>query len=191
VDVLAAEKNVARLRRSTFALNHLLASPGRRSLVLANQLFQGSARSRTLLTASPRWYARNPKMGSAAQFSWICFAGALGTGARYLVGVWAARVLGTGFPYGTLFVNLVGSLLISIILQLAISTDWVGPTLRLTLTTGFMGGLTTYSSFNYETLKYFDERAWGLGMLNAVVTFVGCLTMGLIGLVVARKIVGS
>jgi CrcB protein len=124
------------------------------------------------------------------QFFWICFAGAVGTGTRYLVGLWTARLFGTGFPYGTLFVNVVGSLLISMILHVAISTDAIGPTLRLTLTTGFLGGLTTYSSFNYETLKYFDERAWGVGALYAIITFVSCLASGLLGLIVARKLTG-
>jgi CrcB protein len=130
-------------------------------------------------------------MGTPAQLVWICVAGALGTGTRYGVGVLAARALGAGFPYGTLFVNLVGSFLISVVLQLSLTTGWIGPTLRMTLATGFMGGLTTYSSFNYETLKYMDEGAWGLAALNVVTTFVGCLLMGALGLILARKIVGS
>ncbi len=120
----------------------------------------------------------------------ICLAGALGTLVRYVVGLWAARAFGTGFPYGTMMVNLTGSFLISIILELAISTSAIGPTLRLTLTTGFMGGLTTYSSFNHETLKYFDERAWGMGALNMMVTAIGCLIAGALGLHLGRKIAG-
>jgi CrcB protein len=126
-----------------------------------------------------------------AQLFWICFAGALGSGARYLVGLWALRVLGSGFPYGTLIVNLVGSFLIAFILELAIGASWITPTLRLALTTGFLGGLTTYSSFNNETLRYFDERAWGLGALNMVVTAGGCLIAGVVGLVLARRIAGG
>jgi CrcB protein len=122
------------------------------------------------------------------QFSYICLAGAVGTGARYLVGVWAARVFGATFPFGTLLVNVVGSFLIALILELAIATTWIGPTLRLTLTTGFMGGLTTYSSFNHETLRYFDARAWAMGALNILVTVGGCLLAGVLGLVLARRI---
>jgi CrcB protein len=121
---------------------------------------------------------------------WVCFAGALGTGARYLVGLWAVRALGTAFPYGTLIVNLVGSFLIALVLELALATTWISPLLRLTLTTGFMGGLTTYSSFNHETLRYFDERAWGLGVLNMLVTAVGCLLAGVLGLLLARRVAG-
>jgi CrcB protein len=175
--------------RITFASTSaaVLASFSFGDVVSARRFF---TRSRTLLVARPGMLPSTRPMGSPMQLLWICLAGAAGTGTRYLVGVWAARALGTGFPYGTLFVNLVGSLLISIILALAISTDWIGPTVRLTLTTGFMGGLTTYSSFNYETLKYFDEGAWALGALNAITTFVGCMAMGVLGLWIARKMTG-
>ncbi len=126
-----------------------------------------------------------------AQLFWICLAGAVGTGARYGVGVWAARMFGASFPYGTLTVNLVGSFLISVVLVLAVSTEHIGPTLRLALTTGFMGGLTTYSSFNSETLRYFDERAWGMGALYVLITGGGCLAAGALGLVVARRFTGA
>lgn len=126
-----------------------------------------------------------------AQLLWICLAGAVGTGARYGVGLWATRAFGAGFPYGTLAVNLAGSFLISVVMVLAVSTPYVGPSLRLTLTTGFMGGLTTYSSFNHETLRYFDERAWGMGALYMLVTGGGCLLAGALGLVVARRFAGA
>ncbi len=125
------------------------------------------------------------------QLLWICLAGAVGTGARYGVGLWAARAFGTAFPYGTLAVNLVGSFLISVVLVLAVSTEHIGPTLRLALTTGFMGGLTTYSSFNSEALKYFDERAWGMGAVYMLTTGGGCLVAGALGVVVARRLTGT
>ena len=124
-------------------------------------------------------------------FLWVCLAGAAGTGTRYLVGLLSLRMFGAGFPYGTLTVNLVGSLLISLILELALSTSAIGPALRVTLTTGFLGGLTTYSSYNYETLKYFDEGQWMMGIVYALVTFAGCLAMGAAGLFLARRIAGA
>jgi fluoride exporter len=119
----------------------------------------------------------------------ICLAGAFGTGTRYLVGLGAARSLGAGLPYGTLIVNVVGCFLIAAISQLAISTTLISPTLRLTLTTGFMGGLTTYSSFNFETTRLLEERAWVAGAINFGATIVGCFVAGLFGLFVARRIV--
>jgi CrcB protein len=117
----------------------------------------------------------------------IGFAGALGTVARYQVGLWASKTLGTGFPYGTLAVNVVGCFLIALVAETAVSTALISPTLRLTLTTGFMGGLTTYSSFNYETTAFFRDRAWATGLLNLGITVAACFVAGLVGLAVARR----
>jgi CrcB protein len=80
--------------------------------------------------------------------------------------------------------------LIALISELAISTTLLSPTMRLTLTTGFLGGLTTYSSFNYETTSLLRERAWALGLANLAATLFGCFVAGLLGLVAARKLVG-
>lgn len=125
------------------------------------------------------------------RFLWICFAGALGTGARYLVGLWAGKALGTTFPFGTLIVNVVGCFLIAFVMQISLSTTLLSPTARLTLTTGFMGGLTTYSSFNFESTRLLQEGAWGTGLLNVGVTLSVCFVAGLLGLLVARKLVGA
>lgn len=125
------------------------------------------------------------------RFLWICFAGAFGTGARYLVGLWAGKALGTTFPFGTLIVNVVGCFLIAFVMQISLSTTLLSPTARLTLTTGFMGGLTTYSSFNFESTRLLQEGAWGTGLLNVGVTLSVCFVAGLLGLLVARKLVGA
>jgi CrcB protein len=121
----------------------------------------------------------------------IGLAGALGTLSRYFVGIFAGRALGADFPYGTLIVNVLGCFLIAVVSQLALSTTLISPTLRMTLTTGFMGGFTTYSSFNYETTNLLRERAWATGLLNVGITMVGCFVAGLLGLAVARRIAGS
>jgi fluoride exporter len=121
----------------------------------------------------------------------IGLAGALGTLARYGVNVWAGKAIGTGFPYGTLIVNVVGCFLIALVSQMAMSTTMISPTVRLTLTTGFMGGLTTYSSFNYETTTLLREKAWSAGFANLGVTLAACFVAGMLGLVAARKIVGE
>jgi CrcB protein len=120
----------------------------------------------------------------------IGLAGALGTLTRYFVGLGAGRWLGTAFPYGTLIVNVLGCFLIAAIAHVAASTTMISPTLRLTLTTGFMGGLTTYSSFNLETTGFLRDRDFTTGFLNLGVTLVLCFSSGLLGLVVARRFVG-
>ncbi|MGD0527008.1 MAG: CrcB family protein [Polyangiaceae bacterium] len=121
----------------------------------------------------------------------IALAGALGTLSRYGIGVWAGRALGASFPYGTFIVNVTGCFLIALISQLALSTALISPTLRLTLTTGFMGGLTTYSSFNYETTNLFRERGWATGLTNVGLTLGACFAAGLLGLLAARRLAGE
>jgi fluoride exporter len=124
-----------------------------------------------------------------ARFFWICFAGAIGTGLRYLVSQGAARAFGVGFPYGTLIVNLVGCFLIAAISQLALTGTLVSPAMRVVLTTGFVGGLTTYSAFNYETTRLLEDRT-ALGLLNFGLTVLGCLAAGLLGAVAVRRLSG-
>jgi CrcB protein len=124
-----------------------------------------------------------------AQFFWICLGGAAGTGARYLIALWAARRFGSAFPYGTLIVNLAGCFLIAAVMQAALALAW-SPALRSAITIGFIGGLTTYSSFNYETMQLIEDGATGAAALNLVVTVVGAFAAGWLGTVVARELLG-
>jgi CrcB protein len=124
------------------------------------------------------------------RFFWICLAGAAGTGTRYLVALWAAQRFGSSFPYGTLIVNLTGCFLIATIMQVAIATAW-SPTVRSALTIGYIGGLTTYSSFNYESTRLLQDGAPGLAALNATVTFVGCFAAGWLGLITSKHLFGQ
>ncbi len=100
---------------------------------------------------------------------------------RYLVALWIGP---RAFPYATLAVNLVGSFLIAFILETSLRVANFPPNLRLALTTGFMGGLTTYSSFNYETTTLPATRA----LINVAATLIGCLLAGLLGLWLARRL---
>jgi CrcB protein len=118
----------------------------------------------------------------------VCVGGALGSGARYLVATSSAQAFGPDFPRGTILVNLAGSYLIALVMGLSLRTAAVSPDLRLFLTTGVMGGFTTYSSFNYETIRLLDEGATSYALLNLAVTVLGCLATGTLGLVSARFI---
>ncbi len=124
------------------------------------------------------------------RFLWICLGGALGTGARYLIGVWAGQRLGTVFPWGTFIVNLTGCFLIAVVIQTALNLASFSPTLRLALTTGFLGGLTTYSSFAYETTRLAQDGAFGAACLNFGLTTVACFGAVLLGLFVAHRLTG-
>jgi CrcB protein len=124
------------------------------------------------------------------RFLLVCLGGALGSGARYLTSIGAAALFGVAFPYGTLIVNVAGSFLVAFLMQLSMTTELLPADLRLMLTTGVLGGFTTYSTFNYETLQSFREGAWAMGMLNVALTLAGCLAAGVAGLAAARLIFG-
>ena len=125
------------------------------------------------------------------RFVLICLGGAVGTGARYLIAIGAPRILGVSFPYATLIVNVAGSFLLGAIMHLGLTTNLMSPTLRLVLATGVMGGFTTYSTFNYETMEYLREGAFGLAGLNVAATVLLCLLGGALGLASARWLAGS
>jgi CrcB protein len=124
------------------------------------------------------------------RFLWICVGGACGTGARYLLSGLVMDLLGPSFPYGTLAVNVLGSFLLSALMHVGLETQALSPMLRLTLSTGVMGGFTTYSTFNYETLAYVQAGRLGLALLNMGATLVSCLAAGLAGVALGRALVG-
>jgi CrcB protein len=119
-------------------------------------------------------------------FLLVCLGGAIGSGTRYLVATWAARVLGSDFPRGTLFVNVTGSFLLAALLAGPLEGGGLSPNTRLFLGAGVLGGYTTYSSFNFETLALVEQGSWALAGANLALTVVGCLVAGLAGLALGR-----
>ncbi len=119
---------------------------------------------------------------------WVCAGGAFGSGSRYLVSLLALRLFGTSFPGGTFFVNLVGSFLLCLLMELGLSSEALTPTIRITLATGFLGGFTTYSTFNYETINYLRDGAWLVGALNILLTVSVCLLAGYAGIMTAHAL---
>lgn len=121
-------------------------------------------------------------------FLLVCLGGALGSGLRFLAATGAVMLFGADFPRGTLFVNLVGSFLLAVVMGVSTSSTLISLELRLFLGAGLMGGFTTYSSFNYETLSLAIQGSWGAAVFNVIVTVAGCLLSGVAGLVVGRAI---
>lgn len=121
---------------------------------------------------------------------WVCVGSAVGGGARYLVSDWALRTFGLAFPYGTLAVNLVGSLLMGVLMATALQTTVLSPVVRLALTTGVLGGFTTFSTFSYETMRSIQTGAFGLALGNVLANVVGGLLACTAGWAGAKRLFG-
>ena len=110
---------------------------------------------------------------------YVMLTGALGTGARFLI----SRT----FPHGTIIVNLLGCFALGAVVQLAAVGNW-SPELRAAVAVGFLGGFTTYSSFNQETIAMLAGGAVGPAVANIAITLVGGLAAGSLGLYAARAL---
>ncbi|MFZ5852937.1 MAG: fluoride efflux transporter CrcB [Chloroflexota bacterium] len=116
----------------------------------------------------------------------ISVGAVLGANARYLVGGWIAERIGTGFPYGTLVINVSGSFLIGIVLTVvgerALAPWWVRPMLAI----GFLGSYTTFSTFSFETLALVESGSLVAAAAN-VLGSVGAALLGVyLGTALAR-----
>lgn len=107
----------------------------------------------------------------------VSLGGILGANARYLVGVYVAERLGTAFPYGTLLVNVSGSLVIGFFLTLVTERFSVDPVWRLFFATGFLGAYTTFSSYTFEAAQLLRDGAYGLAFLY----LFGSVLAGMLG----------
>ena len=103
---------------------------------------------------------------------WVAAGGAVGSVLRYLVGRWLTTGSGTDFPWGTFAVNVVGSVLLGLVMQLAVEAKAISDTMRIALGVGVLGGFTTYSTFAYETWRMTDAREWGHALFYVGATVV-------------------
>lgn len=111
----------------------------------------------------------------------IAVGGAAGTLLRYGFSVWLAAP-GRPFPVPTLLVNAIGCFVLSLIAGLTLKGLALSADLRLALSVGFCGGLTTYSSVNHEVLALVEEGRVPIALLYALATVVVCGLMGVLGL---------
>src|SRR5207244_13618618 len=154
---------VRRRHREGAGGRRLRAAVGSRGDGAGGRLWRAQLRSRSARVARAR--RRRPLMGRVLL---VAAGGALGSALRYLVANAALAWLGPTFPWGTLVVNLVGSFLIGLVQSLATEALVIGEETRLLLTTGVMGGLTTYSAFSYETVRLFEAGAARRGLVNVM-----------------------
>ena len=113
----------------------------------------------------------------------VAAGGGIGAALRHLAGLVALRTLGPSFPYGTMIVNVVGSLLMGLVIEWFVRRGG-GTQLRLLLATGLLGGFTTFSSFSLDAVALWQR---GEGVL-ATGYVVGSVALGLAGLVAGLAI---
>jgi CrcB protein len=116
----------------------------------------------------------------------ICLGAIVGANARYFISRYAAQALGPVFPYGTLLINVVGSLIVGFFLVWTSERVLADPRWRLLVVVGFCGSLTTFSSYAFESMAYFDRGQWLLMFTNIVSNNLLCLAGALAGMALAR-----
>ncbi len=117
----------------------------------------------------------------------VAVGGAAGALGRYWLATAAQRLGGSGFPYGTLTVNVIGSLLIGV-LFVAFERGALHHELRLLLTVGLLGAFTTFSTFSLETLVLIEQGLWGRALANVAASVILCLLACAIGVLLARRL---
>ncbi|MBD8555886.1 fluoride efflux transporter CrcB [Rhizobium sp. CFBP 8762] len=119
----------------------------------------------------------------------VAVGGAVGSVLRYLVGVWALRLAGPVFPWGTLFVNVTGSFLIGVTAEFIVRRFGGSVDLRLLLITGLIGGYTTFSAFTLDALTLLERGNTAAALIYIASSVVVSLLAVFAGLVLTRSIV--
>lgn len=117
----------------------------------------------------------------------VAFGGAAGSVARFLVGQWSLRQFGPAFPWGTLIVNVAGSLAIGFFVELVVRRLNASAEMRLFLVTGFLGGFTTFSAFSLDALALFERGATGTAMAYVAASVLVSLAAVAGGLALGRS----
>jgi len=117
----------------------------------------------------------------------VMAGGGLGALSRYAVSLWAARLLGTRFPWGTLTVNLAGCFLIGLAFAWAErGLSVMNPSLRLFFITGYLGALTTFSTYGLETINSLREGTYIVGVANILANNVLGAALVILGMLAGR-----
>lgn len=125
---------------------------------------------------------------------YVALGGATGSVCRYLLTLAIQNLAGVGFPVGTLFVNVSGSAVLGFVMRYAVLTTTISPELRILLTTGFLGGYTTFSTFSYEAARLIEDgEAWSAASyvaLSVLASLVG-MFLGFRAAQLFRPVVGG
>jgi CrcB protein len=118
----------------------------------------------------------------------IALFGAVGCVTRYLMSGWVYGIFGRGFPYGTFAVNILGAFIIGLIMEMGMRSTIIPANMRTGITVGFLGGLTTFSTFSYETFRLLEEGEILIASMNVLASVLICLIFTWLGITAARYI---
>lgn len=121
-------------------------------------------------------------------YFWVALGGIFGACARFALARFVAKVAGTEFPYGTLLINVTGSLLLGFFMIWSSERAIVDSRLRLLVAIGFCGAYTTFSSYAFESFAYFEQGHWGLFATNVLSNNILCLLAVMAGAALARSL---
>lgn len=121
-------------------------------------------------------------------YLWVSVGAVAGANLRYFISRLAAKLISTDFPYGTLLINVTGSLLVGFFLAWTTERVLVDPKWRMLVAIGFCGSYTTFSSFAYESIAYFEQGHWMLFATNILLNNLMCLAAVLLGIAAARAV---
>ncbi len=116
----------------------------------------------------------------------VFLGGGIGAAARHGINVAFARWFGTSFPFHTLFENVSGSLLMGLLAGYFMLRGYTSQHLRLFLTTGILGGYTTFSAFSLDAILLWERQQYGMAALYVFISVIASLTGLMIGLAVIR-----
>lgn len=119
-------------------------------------------------------------------YLWVSLGGILGVNLRYFLSRIITRFSDAAFPYGTLLINITGSLVLGFFLAWTTERVLADPRWRLLVAIGFCGSYTTFSSYAFETMSYFEQGHWTLFFTNILANNVLCLGAILAGAMIAR-----
>ena len=118
----------------------------------------------------------------------IACGGAIGAVLRYGASLGVYSLLGRGFPYGTLFVNVTGSLLMGVLSIMMLERFNVGPEWRAAILVGLLGSFTTFSTFSMETLNLLEQGDVMRAMANIAFSVIVCLVAVWLGVSIGRQL---
>ena len=119
-------------------------------------------------------------------FVMVSLGAIVGANLRYIFSRYAAKVLGPVFPYGTLMINILGSFIVGWFMIWTTERVLVDPRWRLLIVVGFCGGFTTFSSYAFESMAYFEQGQWLLMTTNILANNLLCLLAAVAGMAMAR-----